>query len=88
MTVDLTSNNAFDDYAAKSGWYYDNGGRYREEYCEWYIRDSPGPVLLRQAHDRVCIVRFDGLAPSELWSGVIRTSDEFDQMLIAVGLAA
>ena len=85
MGADLTENNAFDAYARTSGWHYDNGGRYREEYWEWYIRDSgAGTVLLRQASGKVRVVRFEGVESRELWSGVIRTSEEFDQMLAAI----
>jgi hypothetical protein len=80
MRTDLTTNAPFDEYAARFGWHYDNGGNYRGEYWEWYMRSSDHIVLLRQAPDRVCVVRFSGLTPFELWSGTIRTSDDFDRM--------
>lgn len=82
--LDLTINNAFDQYVAKSGWAYDNGGQYQQQHWDWYVGDIPGVLLLRQAPDRVCVVRFQGLTPTELWSGIIRTSEQFDRMASSI----
>ena len=77
---DLTSNKDFDEYAAQFGWVYDNGGQYLQQRWDWYVSDTAGIALLRQAPEKVCVVRFEELTPTELWSGIIRTSDEFDRM--------
>jgi hypothetical protein len=79
--IDLTDNDAFDKYACQYGWEYDNGGRYRDEYWEWFVGRSPSIVLLRQPPDRLALVRFDGLTPNELWLGRASTSQQFDQVM-------
>jgi hypothetical protein len=78
---DLTNNNAFDRYVARFGWTYDNGGQYCQQHWDWYTGWTPGVVLMRQAPDRVCVVRFEKLTPTELWLGTIHTTDEFDKMV-------
>ena len=81
MAIDLTTNQAFDDYAARFGWVYDNGGLYRGEYWEFYFRKDPNLQLLRQEPDRIAVVRFGGSSPIEIWSGRVATSDAFDQLM-------
>jgi len=81
---DLTTNNAFDAYAARFDWAYDNGGKYRDEHWDWYAGKVTGLVLMRQKPDRVCVVHFDGLKPTELWSGRVRTTKDFDTMLASI----
>jgi hypothetical protein len=82
--MEITENKAFDGFVRERGWEYDNGGRYLDEYWDWYTGATAGLVLLRQAPDRLALVRFDGLNPTELWSGRVSTSEEFDQMLKAI----
>lgn len=84
MGTDLTSNQAFDEYAARFGWAYDNGQRYGDECWDRYEGHPMGIVLLRHANDRVCVVRFEGPRPVEIWSGALRTSDDFDLMVSSV----
>ena len=81
VTIPLTTNQAFDDYAAKYGWDYDNGGRYRDELRDWYVREDAGLVLLRQSHEHVALVSFQGSAAKEIWSGRIETSEVFDLLM-------
>jgi hypothetical protein len=82
----LQDNNSFDEYARQRGWAYDNAGRYRSEDWDWYAGPVAGVVLLRRAPDRVALVRFDGLNPTELWSGRVSSPEEFDEMIRAAGL--
>ena len=84
MAENLTTNNAFDAYAARFGWAYDNGGGYRNEIWDWYAGKIATIVLMRQAPDRVCIVRYNGLTPTELWAGNVRTTNDFDAMLSSI----
>jgi hypothetical protein len=77
----LTTNQGFDAYAARHGWAYDNGGTYGGECWDWYARETPGGVLMRQAPDRVALVRFQGTAPTEIWSGRIETTTQFDELM-------
>lgn len=81
MSDALTTNQAFDDYAAEFGWEYDNGGSFAGEYWEWYSREEPTLKLLRQGPDRVALVRFGGSEPVEIWRGRIGTRAEFDGLL-------
>jgi len=60
---------------------YDNGGLYQEQRWDWYAGPKQGIVLLRQAPDRVVVVRFVDLEPTELWSVRVSNSEEFDAML-------
>jgi hypothetical protein len=87
MASDLTTNQAFDDYAARFGWVYDNGGRYRGEYWEYYFRKDSDLHLLRQGPDRIAVVRFGSSPPTEVWSGRIATSDDFDQLMARLSAA-
>jgi hypothetical protein len=64
--------------SVNAGGPYDNGGRYQ------YAGPTAGTVLLRQAPNRVAVVRFDGLKSTELWSGHVSTEEEFDEMMNAV----
>jgi hypothetical protein len=83
MGTDLTSNNDFDDYADRFGWAYDNGANYRGEFWDSsYVRRHF--LLLRKGPDQVCVVRFEGRTECEIWSGVIRTSDDFDRMMQSI----
>lgn len=80
----ITDNNTFDAFVRERGWAYDNGGRYQDEHWDWYAGSTAGTVLLRQAPNRVAVVRFDDLKPTELWSGHVSTGKEFDEMMNAV----
>jgi hypothetical protein len=84
MGTDLTDNNAFDRYAARFGWAYDNGGYYRGEIWERFEGRVRNVVLMRGAQDQVCIVRFVEHIPSEIWSGTVRTTDDFDRMVASI----
>ena len=79
--MDLADNQAFDRHLAQRGWLYDNGGRYREEYWEWYAGPVGGVVLLRQSPDRIALVRFTGLAPHEIWLGHVSSFADVDEVL-------
>jgi hypothetical protein len=85
MTIDLTDNKAFDDYVAQFGWGYDSGGVYVGQHWEWYAGPVRGLVLMRQPPSRVAIVRYDGLTPSELWSGQVMTDLDFDNVMALLG---
>ena len=78
MSIALTTNQAFDDYAFKCGWVYDNGGWFQGEHWEWFVRSETGVVLLRQPPDRVALVQIEKRTVSEFWSGRIATSTDFD----------
>ena len=86
MTIHLTDNQAFDNYAAMFGWTYDNAGHYLGQSWDWYVGPVAGFVLMRQPPDRIALVRYDGCTPSEVWSDQIRTDNEFDQIMARVGL--
>jgi hypothetical protein len=92
VEMELTNNQAFDDYAARFGWHYDNGGRYREFNWDWYAssahrwdRRPDGTVqhfvvIMRRERSTVCAVHFAGGESTEIWSGDIRTSTDFDRL--------
>jgi hypothetical protein len=96
VAIELTNNQAFDDYAAKFGWDYDNGGSYRclawDQYASNAHRWGLLPdgtvhhtvVIMRRQRDTVCAVHFVGLEPTEIWSGDIRTSTDFDRLLAII----
>ena len=81
--MNLIDHNAFDKYAAERGWSYDNSGSHQGQTWDWYFHEgSDGKlVLLRQSPDRVALVRIEGLALSEVWSGQIATSGQFDEFM-------
>jgi hypothetical protein len=92
----LTDNQAFDDYAAKFGWDYDNGGWYRgldwdryasNAHCWNLLPDGTVHhtiVIMRRQRTTVAAVHFAGRQPTEIWSGDISTSAEFDRLLAIV----
>lgn len=82
--MDLTDDSAFDLYALERGWAYDNSGLYRGESWNWYAGPVANTVLMRQPPRRLAIVRYDGLAPTEIWSGCVSTPQEFDEMIRVV----
>jgi hypothetical protein len=82
----ITDNNTFDAFARERGWVYDNGGRYRDEEWHWYAGPVAGIVLLRQPPDQIAVVRFEGLKSTELWSGRVSTTEEFDEMINRVNV--
>jgi hypothetical protein len=96
MVIELTDNQAFDDYAAKFGWDYDNSGWYRGLAWDRYAsnphrwgRMPDGTVhhtveIMRRGRTTVAAVHFAGREPTEIWSGDIRTSVEFDRLLAAI----
>ena len=83
--MDLTDNKAFDGYASRYGWAYDNGGKYLDQCWDWYSGRIPGVVLMRQPPTKIAIVRYDGLNPTELWSGQVATDQDFDRAMAAIG---
>jgi hypothetical protein len=87
MPLPLTTNSVFDEYAAEYGWSYDNGGSYLGQHWDWYAGQTPGLVLMRQPPARVAVVRYDGLSPSELWSGQVATDMDFDRVMALLGCA-
>jgi hypothetical protein len=92
MEMDLTTNQTFDDYAARFGWEYDNGGLYRGLTWDWYASNAHrwgglpegtvrhALVIMRRECTSVCAVHFGGHEPTEIWSGDIRTSTDFDRL--------
>ena len=86
------TNQAFDDYAARFGWDYDNGGQYRGLAWDWYASNAHrwdrlpdgtiqhAVVIMRRDRSTVCAVHFAGREPEELWSGDILTSADFDHL--------
>ncbi len=84
--MELNSNRRFDDHAAHYGWVYDNCGSYRNEYWDWYFGSLAHTVLLRQSTGRLALVRLEGLTPTEIWSGQISTTEEFDDLMAAHGI--
>ena len=93
VATELTNNQAFDDYAAQFGWDYDNSGwylglawdRYASNPHRW-DRQPDGTVhhvvaIMRRERTTVAAVHFQGLEPTEIWSGDIRTGVEFDRLL-------
>jgi hypothetical protein len=82
METDLTDHNAFDRYAARFGWFYDNGMSYGGKSWERFERnDDSHVVVVRRGPDEVCVVRFEGATPFEIWAGAIRTTADFDRMV-------
>jgi hypothetical protein len=81
VTTALSTSQSFDEYAARYGWVYDNGGRYRDELWDWYCGDEPRVVLLRQGPDRVALIRLTGTTPDEIWSGPVADTAEFDRLM-------
>ncbi len=89
----LTDNQAFDDYAAKFGWDYDNGGRYRNLDWDRYASNEhrwrllpDGTVhdtitIMRRERSTVAAVHFAGREPTEIWSGHITTTADFDRLM-------
>lgn len=96
MEIELTDNQAFDDYAARFGWEYDNGGRYRGLDWDRYASNAhrwdrlpDGTVrqtveIMRRQRTSACAVHFAGREPTEIWSGDIRTSTDFDRLLAII----
>ena len=96
MAVDLTNNQAFDVYAAKFGWDYDNSGSYRglgwDQYASiahsWGLQPDGTVhhrvVIMRRERTTVCAVHFSGREPKEIWSGDIRTSADLDRLLVII----
>jgi hypothetical protein len=96
VTINLTTNQAFDDYAARFGWDYDNGARYRDllwdQYASSAHRWEPLPdgrvnqvvVILRRGRTTVCAVHFVGRTSTEICSGAIQTSTGFDRLLTVI----
>jgi hypothetical protein len=97
MEGDLSTNQAFDDYAGRFGWDYDNGGWYRGLPWDRYAsgahrweRLADGTVnqvveILRRGRTTVCAVHNAGRVPREIWSGEIRTRADFDRLLAVIG---
>ncbi len=93
---ELTTNQAFDDYASRFRWNYDNGGWYRGLGWDRYASNGPrwerlptGTVnqtveIMRRGDTRVCAVHFRGREPHEIWSGDIRTGSDFDRLLAII----
>ena len=96
MKTELTDNQSFDDYAARSGWDYDNGGWYRGLVWDWYTSNAhrwgrlpDGTVgqtieIMRRHPATVCAVHFAGREATEIWSGDIRTTTDFDRLLAVI----
>jgi len=93
VELELTDNQAFDDYAARFGWVYDNGGRYRGLDWDMYASNAhrwgmlpDGTVhntvmVMRRGRTTVAAVHFAGREPTEIWSGDVRTSGDFDRLM-------
>lgn len=86
MGAALANDEAFDNYARRYGWEYDNGGWYACETWDWYSGPVTGLILARRPPKAVAVVRFDGLTPSEVWSGEIVTTCDFDRVMTIAGL--
>jgi hypothetical protein len=92
MEIELNTNQAFDEYAARFGWEYDNGGQYGDLAWDWYAsnahrwgRRGDGTVrhtvvIMRRNRASVCAVHFAGGESREIWSGEIGTSADFDRL--------
>ncbi|MBI3406841.1 MAG: hypothetical protein HY040_00610 [Planctomycetes bacterium] len=92
----MSDNQEFDDYAAKFGWDYDNGGRYKGQIWDRYASNehrwdkrSDGTVhqtieIMRRGPATVAAVHFTGREPKEIWTGEIRTSAEFDELMAII----
>jgi hypothetical protein len=96
VEIELTSNQAFDDYATRFGWACDNGGRYRGLDWDWYASSAhrwgrrpdgtvqQAVVVMRRQLTTVCAVHFGGRESKEFWCGDIRTSADFDRLLAII----
>jgi hypothetical protein len=96
MDMDLLDNQAFDDYAARFGWDYDNGAWYQGLAWDSYASNAhrwerlpdgtvnQTVVIMRRGRTIVRAVHFVGRTPNEIWSGDIRTSVDFDRLLAII----
>src|SRR5262245_36311853 len=96
MDIDLTTNQAFDDYAAQFGWYYDNSGWYADITWDRYASNQHRwePLedntvnqtieIIRRGRATVCAVHFASRIPTKIWSGDIHTSADFDRLMAII----
>jgi hypothetical protein len=96
MEIELPNKAAFNDYAARFGWDYDNGGLYRGLVWDWYAseahcwgRNSDGTaqqavVVMRREHTVAAVHFHFGVQSTEIWCGDIRMKVEFDRLVAII----